>query len=436
MVEVLPPARHNSQAMTKRQPEDDLPRLAIVFSAQLLVLQVFEAGAGARRIIWLVDRSIAEADASLRLLGRVGTVIDITGLNIDESADLLAAHEPDGILAFAERELMRAALIGERLGLPVQTPDTVTRLTNKAAQRRALADAGLPVPQFWPVPAGSDSATRTEISRAVRYPAIVKPQHGAGSRDAHRVLDAEDLSRVLERSDPDRIGDLIVEELLPDSWPRDERPYADFVSVESIVTRGQISHLAVSGRAALVEPFRETGNFIPSNLPAHVTSELIDVAGRAVMAMGASAGVFHTEVKITPRGPYVIEVNGRLGGSIPEIFALATGGAHSLLDIACRVALGEDMRFAELVPCRRVGYSIIVPPPLSATRVLRLDHLDEVRRIPGVDTLIVDRQAGDTVDWRQGWDGRLYAVYGVADDHDAMWAARRRVDETVDAEFA
>ena len=57
-------------------------------------------------------------------------------------------------------------------------------------------------------------------------------------------------------------------------------------------------------------------------------------------------------------------------------------------------------------------------------------------RIPGVETLLVNRQAGDTVDWRDGYDGRFYSVYGAADDHAGMWAARRRVRQTVAMEFA
>jgi biotin carboxylase len=422
--------------MVTRQRTGLRPRLAVVFSPQVLVLQLVEAARGVREIIWLVDRSTSDVDGSLRLLERMGRVVDITGLSIEESADLLAVHEPDGIVAFAESELMRSALIGGCLGLPVQSPGTVMRLTNKLAQRQALRAAGLPSPRFWAVPVGSDAAACSELCRVVCYPAIVKPQVGEGSRGVYRVADAAALSQMLEQQRGDRAVDLIVEELLCDGWSREQHPYADLVSVESIVACGQLSHIAVTGRTALVEPFRETGDFIPSNLPVDLTDEIMDVAGQAVRVMGADTGVFHTEVKVTPQGPYVIEVNGRVGGSIPEILALATDHAFSFLDIVCRVALGHEMTFEAPVPCHRVGYSIFEPPPLGATHVTRLDHLDEVGRIPGVEALLVNRQAGDPVDWRDGYDGRLYSIYGVADDHAEMWAARRRVLQTVAVEFA
>lgn len=413
--------------------DDPRPRLAVVVDPQLLLLQLIETSAGRRRFIWLVDGTTVEFGVWQRVLKRFGTVVDITGLSAAEAVDRVAAHAPDGIIAFAEDELRRAAAIGGHLGLAVQSQDTVTRLTNKHAQRRALRAAGLPTPGFRAVPAGTDAGAQEAICREVHYPAVVKPQSGAGSRGTDRVGNAAELARELEQA---REVDLLVEEMLQDSWPRAERPYADFVSVESIVTRGELSHVAVTGRSRLAEPYRETGDFIPSNLPRETTDEIMHVAAGAIKATQADTGVFHTEVKVTPDGPCVIEVNGRVGGSIPEILALATDGEHSFLDIACRVALGEAVHFDGPVRCRRVGYSIFEPPPRSATRVLRLDGLDQVGRVSGVDTLLINRRPGDPVDWRDGYDARLYSVYGAADDHDAMWAARQRIKEIVVAEFA
>ena len=418
-----------------RDGEKRRPRLAILFGPLVLVLQVVEAGAGAREIIWLVDRTITKVDDSMRLLKRLGRVVDITGLDPQQAAEQVAPHEPDGILAFAEAQLMRAAQIGAELGLPVQSVETVTRLTNKVAQREALRAAGLPIPAFWQVPADADEALHAEICAAAAFPVVVKPSAGVGSRGTYRVDDAAELARMLELERQEQTGDLIVEQMLRDGWPREREPYADFVSVESIVAHGRLSHLAVTGRSTLAEPYRETGHFIPSNVSSDVRAEVVELAGRAVRAMGSDIGIFHTEIKITPDGLFVIEVNGRIGGSIPEIFGLATDQQFSILDVACRVALGEPVRIDELVPCSRVGYSLWQPPPVEATRLARLDNMAEVRRIPGVHAMFVNKQAGDPLSWKAGWSSRLFTVYGAADDHAGMWAARRRVKDTVIAEF-
>jgi biotin carboxylase len=192
-------------------------------------------------------------------------------------------------------------------------------------------------------------------------------------------------------------------------------------------------HLAITGRGALAEPFLETGNFIPAFLPDGLDRDLMDIAGQAIAAMGARTGCFHTEIKLTPKGPYVIEVNGRVGGSIPELFELA--GLPSFLDIVCRAALGEPLRLDGLRTPERVAYDLVLPPPVWATHLTRFEHVEIVGRIPGVDSIDVNRTPGSAVDWRQGYDGRIYSVFGSADDHDAMWAARQRILDTLIVEF-
>lgn len=406
-------------------------RLAVMFNPRVSVLQLVEAAGGAWHPMWLVDREAAPVDDSLRLLSRLGAVIDITGLDAADRAARVGEYQPDGIIAFGESELMTAARIGAALGLPVNSTESVSRLTNKLVQRRALQDAGLRVPRFWAAQAGMDEAALRELVRAVSGPAIVKPQTGDGSRETYRAACNSALEQILRENDS---TDLIVEELLPDAWNRAERPYADFVSVESVLADGQLHHLAVTGRGALAEPFMETGNFIPAQLPAGLDTQVIDLAGQAIAAIAPRTGCFHTEIKLTPDGPRIIEINGRIGGSIPELFQLA--GLPSLLNIACRAALGLPIAVDQWPAPRRIGYSLVQPPPVWASRLSRLDHVEDVSGIPGVDAMSVNRLPGAKIDWREGYEGRIYLVYGAADDHDAMWAARRRIQETLTVEFS
>src|SRR5215813_529032 len=107
----------------------------------MLLLQLVETSVGRRRFVWLVDRTTVDFGVWQRVLKRFGSVVDVTGLSAAEAADQVAPHSPNGIIAFTEDELMRAASIGGHLGLTVQSEDTVTRLTNKHAQRRALRAA-------------------------------------------------------------------------------------------------------------------------------------------------------------------------------------------------------------------------------------------------------------------------------------------------------
>jgi biotin carboxylase len=411
-------------------------RLAVMFTPQVPILQLAELAADSRQFLWLVDRESAEVEAPLRVLNRLGTVVDITGLDADQATDRVAEFSPDGIIAFEDSHLMGASQIGTRLALQVNSCDSVTKLTNKYAQRAALSAAGLPVPRFWPVPADLDAASRDELLLDISFPVIVKPQEGAGSQDVLAAADQTTMRSILDANARcARPTKLIVEELLADGWSRLEHPYADFISVESIMSCGQLSHLAVTGRSRLQEPFIETGNFIPTNLADDVVDDVVQVAGRAIQALEATTGVFHTEIKITPNGPRVIEVNGRIGGTIPELLALATNQDVSLLDLACRVALGERIAVEGLLSCEQVGYSLRVPPPIDAVRLVQLDGVDAISHIPGVTAFEIMRGVGDPVDWRKGWDGCIYYALGAADSHEGMWQAREQVMRTVKVEF-
>jgi biotin carboxylase len=408
-----------------------LPALAIPYrESAVSPLRVAEAARDTWRTLWLFDRTIGGSDTARTFLNRFGTVVDITGLAATEAAAKLAEHEPRGITAFADDDIMRVAQIAQVLELSYHSVEAAERLTNKVAQRQALQMAGLPVPGFWSVPARQGAQELDALVGEVGYPVIVKPQRGAGSRDTVRAGDADALRAALDGVDEP----WIVEEILHDGWPRADRFVGDYVSVESVVSRGRASHAAVSGKTALADPFRETGSFIPADLSAEIYSEVLDVATRAIAAMGITVGMVHTEIKLTPDGPRVIEVNGRLaGGGIPDTFALASGqSAHRLVG---RLALGADVQFASPLPSQCVAYLWEVQPPMTARRLTRLDNLDEARQLPGVHEIRLNRHVGDELDWRAGTDGALFSLVGVADDHAAMIDTIQLVDRTVEVEY-
>ena len=72
---------------------------------------------------------------------------------------------------------MAAALGAERLGLAHNPPDAVARTRDKAAMRRALAQAGVPQPRFALLPSGADVAA---VVREVGLPCVVKPRGVVG----------------------------------------------------------------------------------------------------------------------------------------------------------------------------------------------------------------------------------------------------------------
>ena len=378
-------------------------------------LELFQAVGDAAELLWVLDDSLVSDDALVRLLGRLGTVVDIAGLDDDEASAHLAEYQPDGIVSFVDERLELAAALAARLGLAFHSPEVAEVLVDKRRQREVLARAGVPGPKFWPIPVRSSSADLARIAAGATYPAVLKPARGSGSRG---ILHARSPDELLSHLESDNTGPgYVLEEYLYDDPDRDRR-FASYLSVESVISSGRVDHVALTGRFPLAEPFRETGNFIPAVLSPSLRAPVCEIVDAAVESLGITSAVIHTEIKLTPHGPRLIEVNGRLGGRPPFVLRAVSG--LNLFEVVCRVSMGKPLDFDGPPQTRGVGFWRIVQPPMSARTVISVEGLDQVTVLPGVDVVSVQRGPGAGIDWRDGTDAQVLSVRGRVPDHDAL----------------
>ncbi|MGV9929677.1 ATP-grasp domain-containing protein [Streptomyces olivaceoviridis] len=301
--------------------------------------------------------------------------------DMDQAVAQLGAHSPGGIVTFSEKALRLTGELAHRLGLPQHSPATTALLTDKWNQRSALRAAGVDSVRFHRIDTVGQWA---DAVAHVGLPAVLKPAFGGASRNTFLIEDEADGRRTVERLlaagtpgyDPE--GALVLEEYLVG---RDCAPFGDYVSIEQLVQRGEVTDIAVTGKFPMVPPFRETGRFWPSPLDPEETEQVFDLARRAVKALGITTGLTHTEAKLTPQGPRFIEVNGRLGGGINELSRRAIG--TDLIELAGRIALGERVDVPPLPPGRTV-YQIIHPAPRDPCELVAVEGTDEIRALPEV----------------------------------------------------
>jgi biotin carboxylase len=409
------------------------PTLAIVYGhGSAPAMSLSAAASSVCDIAWVVDASSITDASMLRLLRKLGTIVDIAGLSEEQAATAVKELRPQGIVAYADPQIATAAALGEILGLDYYDRAVSERLLDKVTQRKALGDRGLPVPHCMELPRHPTPEDVDALAAVVNFPAVLKPRHGAASRDTHLAADATQL-RVLVAQLPDSGAgmDMVVEEFMADPSEHPSSWFGDYVSVESVVAAGRVSHLAVTGRLPGAKPFRETGLIIPSDYAPSLLDAILEVASESITALAIRTGCLHTEIKVTDAGPRVIEVNGRIGGFVAPVLALASPGVD-FFEISQRVALGEPVNFEELVPTPEVGYVTVGQPPIGATRVVSVSGLDKVANYPGVDSVALNRRPGAEVDWRLGSHEYIYAVLGRAPDHDAVRAMQHFVDEEVE----
>ena len=400
-----------------------LPSLAYVYDSRSFApLSVVEAADGLCRMIWVVDMSDPDAAAMERLLRRFGPVVDRDGLTVTDVAALVEQHHPDGVLSMHDADLEWTARLASALGRPFHSVDTAVKLTDKYEQRAALAAAGLAVPAFGTIPPDADDAAVAALAEEFPYPAVLKPRRGQASRDTFPIDSYDELRTTLaelraRRDQP--VEEYILEQFVPDpTGALGGEGFAPFVSVESVVEGGRVSHAAISARTPFRWPFRETGYCTPTAIVPSLQAEILRVAGDAALALGVTQACLHTEIKLTDAGPVVIEVNGRPGGGMSEMLERASG--FSILRTALRLALGIPVGLDGPVPCSRVGYLLYVFPESDMTCIDAVEGLPELRAVDGVDEIVLVRGPGQRIDWREGSEAHVFHLTGTTRDHDEL----------------
>jgi biotin carboxylase len=365
-----------------------------------------------------------------RLLRKFGPVIDSSDRNLQQVAESARAHEPDGVLSMHDSDLMWTAELAELLQLPFHSRDCALKLTDKHAQRDALALAGLAVPMFRVIPENADPTTVAEIGSAFTYPAVLKPRCGQASRDTLPISSCSELEATMQqlRERPDaRAEDYVLEGFVPDaSTELGGSGFAGFVSVESVVESGHVEHAAISARTPFRWPFRETGYCTPTALSPELEAEVFRAATEAAHALGVKVSCLHTEIKLTDDGPVVIEVNGRPGGGMSEMLERASGG-FSILRTALRLAVNDPVNLKGPVACPRIGYLLYVFPENDVERIDRVEGLPRLREVDGVDEIVLVRGPGQRIDWREGSEAHVFHLAGTTRDHDEL---RRLIEAT------
>lgn len=388
------------------------PRVAVLHHPRsFFPLDLAREVGDAADLIWVVSDSSQLDPGMSRILPRLGAVVDVTGLSPDDACSALSKQRPDGIVTFVDDLVEAAAGLALPLGLRYHTPAVATSLVDKRRQREVLHTAGVPSPRFWSIPDGSSPEQVRSIGQEISFPAVVKPARGSGSRGIQRLHSVEHLLATTADAEG-----YIIEEYLDDAAAHGFE--ASYFSVESVVSAGRVSHVATTGRFPLAEPFRETGNFVPAILDPALHPQVLAMVTDALKALGVTDAVTHTEIKLTPGGPKLVEVNGRLGGRPP--FVLGAVSSVNLFQVACAVSVGASVALPKPAECDGVAYWLMIQPPMDAHAVAQIQGLEAVSALPGVDSVVVSRGAGSVVDWREGTGSSVLTVRGRVSHHDDL----------------
>jgi biotin carboxylase len=360
-------------------------------------------------LVFVVPRN-EHCESVIPILQVLGSVFRIDDASYEATIDSLRALGPDGILTFSEHQLLLTARLAEALSLPFHVPDAIPGLIQKGRQRELLSAAGIPGPKHVVLDEPDIGAVS---AAALRYPVVVKPMVGAGSRNTTRADDERELEGYLREFLPnERV--VVVEEMLQ-GRPQ-VAPWGDTVGIDCLVDGSAIETIFITGKFAYQPPFRESGGYGPDLiLGEQEIAEIEDVARGAITALGLTFGVVGVELKLTAEGPRVIEVNGRLGAWVDDLAVRAEHNAPA--EIAIKAALGIPWVAPSNPSNSGVAFNYVIYAPVSATTVAEVGPQDAIRRAAGVDQVQILKPAGSSVDWQLGSAGAVASVNGLVADH-------------------
>ncbi|MDJ0276244.1 ATP-grasp domain-containing protein [Sphingomonas sp. 2R-10] len=243
----------------------------------------------------------------------------------------------DGVVTICDYYIDTVAQVAQALGLPQGFSSNVAAERRKHWVRGAIDRAGLPNPRFGTVHSWEEAVS---IARGIGYPLILKPSDLASSAFVRLVRDEGELRAAFDAlaAFPRNFRDQAREPL----WLIEAFMDGEEVSVEAVTFAGETTILGITDKSITGFPhFIEDGHMFPAGLDDATGAAVTALVGDVLKAVGHDHGISHTEVKLTPDGPRIVEINPRPGGNyIVELVERVTG--IDLLAVQIDLALGRQ----------------------------------------------------------------------------------------------
>ena len=332
----------------------------------------------------------------------------------------------DGIFTCATDFSYSVACAAEKCGLPSHSAKAAFAASNKAEMRRLFAKAGVPSPAFAVITAENVPRALEETCAAgVGFPVVVKPCDNMGARGCKKVSSPDKLESALEDAMRfSRTATVIIEEYL-------EGP--EF-SVEALVFDGEFHETGFADRHIFFPPyFIEMGHTIPSSLPKEEKERVLEAFKAGANALGLSYGAVKGDIKLTPKGPAIGEIAGRLSGGFMSGWTYPYCSGIDLTSAALDLCVGIRPKSLKPVSARIAAERAWISVP---GKIAAVSGLDKAKSTPLVRDVFPLKKEGDRVAFPQNNVEKCGNCIAVSSDTTLGDSALARQEAVAAAESA
>lgn len=370
-----------------------MPRLAFVetsLSGSGFVAMRYARELGAKALFLTRDASYypAHGAADPHSVPAISELIECETNDVRQVVAELVSRGVTAVLSAGEHHVEQAARAAHELGVIGLSPAAAGAARNKATCYAACEAAGVPVPRYETAKSVPDAVCCAD---RIGYPCVVKPVDGTASLAVTLCSSAEQVAQhaaaVLARRRNARGQRCACEVMIVEFLAGSE------VSVETLSAGGSTLAFGVTAKHLGQLPyFVEVGHTFPAPLAGEEADRCVRTAILALTAIRFDTGVAHTEFKLTPDGPRLLEVNARPAGDhITDLVRLATG--VDPLRAWMAVALGAPPPMLA-PPSGAAAIRYLTPWP---GRVLNVGGQALARGVPGVTELCIGVRPGDII---------------------------------------
>ena len=303
----------------------------------------------------------------------------------NKTREVAKSYKVDGIATSQMQNPLRLmAKLADELGFIFNSPEIIERGLNKYLMKKAFKANNVPCANGL-LFKGEEELAENKLSN-LNFPMIIKPLDSHSSRGVYRANNYQELvSHIHETIYFSSTNEFLIEEFI-------EGPE---YSIEAVTFKGKTTIVQYTEK--IITPYPnvvELGHIQPATINKNQKTEIDKIVTSAIDAIGLNNTVTHTEVKLTEKGPVVIEIGPRMGGDFISSYLVNQSCGVNLDKATIQMSVGEK---PDLTP-KLDKYSYIKYLQLDeGKKVNKIGNWQSVLNLPGVVFANVSIKEGDIV---------------------------------------